>query len=107
MADELLSSIIRLESEIQDQLQTEQARAEAWLEQVRDEEHERLLEVTRRQEEEDARALEEAKKQAHIDSEKIENRENKRCHCLESMDDSELLEVLKRHLLKVLPGQSR
>lgn len=107
MADELLSSIIRLENEIQDQLQSEQARAEAWLEQVRVEEHERLLEVTRRQEEEDARALEEARKQAKIDAEDIKNRENKRCHCLESFEDSELLEVLKRHLLKVLPGQNR
>lgn len=106
MADELLSHIIRLESEIQDQLQHEQDRAEAWLEQVREEEGKRLARVCADQEIAKNKALADARRQADRDAFEIEERERLRCQCLETLGDDELEKVLKRHLIKVLPRRN-
>ena len=105
MADELLSSIIRLENEIQQQLKAEQVRAEQWLSRVRTEEQEKFLKISRQLEEADRSALKEARQRATEESSAIGRRETKRCRRLETLEDKELLEVLKRHVTRVLPGR--
>lgn len=104
MADELLSSIIRLENEIQEQLQLEQSRADAWLERVRTEEQTNVSRINQEQEEAARIALKEAQKLAEEEATAIERQEAERCQRLASLEDKELMEVLKRHLVGILPG---
>jgi hypothetical protein len=106
MADELLSSIIRLENDIQKQLKSEQLRADAWLARVRADEEEQLLRISTEREEADRTALREARQRAEEESAAIERREAKRCRRLEAFDDQELAEILQRYLVKVLPGRA-
>lgn len=105
MTDELLSSIIRLENEILEQLQIEQARADAWLERVRSEEQQRISNFDKEETEAEHIALEEARARADEEASAIESREAERCQRIESLDEKELVEVLRRHLIKVLPGR--
>lgn len=104
MADELLSSIIQVENEIQEQLQVEQARADAWLERVRTEEQKKMSSINQEQNQADSIALKEAQTRAAEEATAIVSQEVERCQQLESFDDKELEEVLRRHLVKILPG---
>ncbi|HKJ05118.1 MAG TPA: hypothetical protein VJ974_05920 [Geopsychrobacteraceae bacterium] len=105
MADELLSSIIRLENEIQEQLKAEQQRADQWLSRVRTEELERFHSISRQLEEADENALQEARLRATDEANEIEHRETEHCRRLEILEDKELVEILKRHVTRVLPGR--
>jgi len=104
MADELLSRIIRLENEIQEQLNLEQERANTWLERVHTEEQVNLSRINSEQKDADRIALNEAKTRAAEEAAAVERDENERCLQLESLENKELEEVLKRHLVKILPG---
>jgi len=104
MADELLRSIIQIENEILEQLEQEQARADAWLERVRDEQKKELSHLNEEQRQADRIALKEAQGRAADEATEIVRQEAERCQRLESISDNDLVEILKRHLVRILPG---
>jgi len=107
MADELLGHIIRLENEIQEQLQAEQELAGRWLERVRAAEDQRLSHAEQGQDAADRAMLDATRYEAEREAAESEERVRGYCKRLENIADHQLEEVLRRHLLKVLPGASR
>ncbi len=105
MADELLNAVVRLEAEIQQQLEQEQARAAAWLAGVRKE----LAEENAQAVEKDGAAARHALQAAEDEAKQLASAlvaaEMRYCQSLEEIDDEMLLEVLGQELLKVLPEQ--
>ena len=106
MADQILDAIIQLESQIDQQLQTEQKRADDWLAGVR---RELELEAERcRQErlERNRQLLETAKELAEQKIAVILAAETDYCRRLEGLSEQSLLEVLERQLIRILPRQT-
>ena len=106
MADELLSAVIRLENQIQQQLQQEQTRADVWLAGVRTEleqqNGETLLELSAGIEQIRAAATQSAKQAAGA----LEATEKRYCGNLGKISDQTLEEILRRQLVSLLPGQT-
>ena len=105
MADELLSAVIRLENEIQQQLQQEQAQADTWLARVRAEQDGRISRALEELTAEDEQALAAAKQSAKQEAEALITDEKRSCNHLEAISDRELLDVLRRQIVKILPRQ--
>ncbi len=105
VADELLSAVIRLENRIQQQLQQEQARADTWLAGVRAEQEEHASQIRQELADEDERILAAAGQQDEQEAEALVACEKQYCRRLEQISDQVLLEVLRRQLLRILPGQ--
>ncbi|PLX91970.1 MAG: hypothetical protein C0619_06765 [Desulfuromonas sp.] len=104
MADELLSDIIGLENEIQQQLKSEQDRADSWLERVTVEQKLRLSCFRQKMEQVDHETAEKTKQQAESEAAEIERQGAVYSLNLEALEENELLEVLNRHIGKILPG---
>lgn len=104
MTDELLSDIIGLENAIQQQLKTEQERADSWLARVTVEQEHRLSSFLQLQEQTDRETEERIKKQADAEAAEIARKGAAFCLKLEALEEDELLEVLNRYVGKILPG---
>lgn len=105
MADQILNAVIQLEAQIEQQLQSEHDRADAWLEGVRQEQQERLNLTRQEVSVKLAQCLADAAKQADEQAEIRLQREMDYCRRLEGFSDLELSEVLHRQLVKILPRQ--
>ena len=102
MADKLLDAVIRLENQIQQQLQQEQARAAAWLDGALGEQAADRQQAEQEQSAENDRLISAAKRQAEAAAEALIADEMHYCSSLEALSDDILLEVLKRQLLPPL-----
>ena len=106
MGDELLDAVFALESRIQLELQLEQERAERWLEMVGNEQRDLLEEAQRNSAVRERQTLEAARIEAEEEAAAQQEKELQYCRCLTAIDDTSLLEVLRRHLKGILPGQA-
>ncbi len=106
MADELLNAVVRLEAEIQQQLEAEQGRADAWLAGVRKELTEEYQQIAEQDETAGQQARAAAETEAKELAAALVDDEMRSCRSLEDIDDETLVEVLRRELVKVLPEQS-
>lgn len=106
MADELLSAVIRLENEIEDQLQQEQDRADAWLARVRTEQENTDRHNLQKLTDENGQIEAAAEQRANEAVVALESSEKNYCNELEQMSDQILLEILRRQLARLLPGQN-
>ncbi|MDT8419617.1 MAG: hypothetical protein RQ754_04245 [Desulfuromonadales bacterium] len=104
MADDLLSDIIGLENNIQQQLKREQESADSWLARVTGEQDLRLSRFRQEQEQTDRETAEKIKQQAQAEAGEIERQGAVYCRKLEALRENELLEALNRHIGKILPG---
>ncbi len=105
MADQILDAIIQLENQIEQQLQTEEAKAETWLAGVRREQETAFERVQQELREENQHSIEQAASQAELQAETRLKNEMEYCRRLEEISQYELLEVLRRQLVKILPRQ--
>lgn len=103
MADEILNAIIQLENQIEQQLQAEQVRAAAWLAEVRREQEAEIDQVRQELQETSQQRLAEAEQKAERQAEDVLQHEMEYCRRLEEFSDQELLEVLRRQLVRLLP----
>ena len=103
MADELLNAVIRLEAQIQQQVESEQQRADRWLAQVRQELEKNQQEAQQKRDTAYAQALEEAKKRAEEQGQRLLAEQRQYRRALEEIADDRLLEVLRPELSKLLP----
>ncbi|HEY5674454.1 MAG TPA: hypothetical protein VIR78_12160 [Malonomonas sp.] len=106
MADRLLDAVIRLENQIQQQLQQEQARADAWLAGVRAEQQTELQQVEQQQAAENDRLMAAARQQASDRAAELVAAEMQYCTRLEELSDETLLQVLNRQLVAPLVNPS-
>ena len=102
MADKLLDSVIRLENQIQQQLQQEQARAAAWLDGVRGAQAADRQHAEQELSAENDRLISAAKGQAAAAAEALIADEVNYWTSLEELSDDILLEVLNRQLVPPL-----
>jgi len=104
VADHILNAIIGLENEIEQQLQQEQRKADAWLDAVR-QELVRDAETFRQDlQQQTAQLLERAAEQTKQKTGERVDIEIAYCHRLEDLTDQQLLEVVRRQLTRILPG---
>lgn len=105
MSEQILKAVIQLETEIEQQLQQEQQQADTWLvtarcglqqeiEQSREE-----LAIKNRLE------LQQAEQLLELQAEQLLQEAQNYARRLEEIEDEQLLEVLNRHILSILPGQ--
>ncbi len=109
MSDQLLDAVIRLENQIQQQLQLEQERAEGWLDKVRQEQQHLLVQAEEQTGLEREKDLAEARQRAEQQAAALIAAEMEYCSRLEEFSDQELVEVLRHQLVsRLLPetGQS-
>ena len=106
MADELLNAVIQLESQIQQQLDSERSRAASWLAGVRDELEKQDRRAAEERETGYQQALQDAKRQAEEQQNRLLAVELDYCRNLNEINDETLLEVLTRTLVKLLPEPS-
>lgn len=99
MADQLLNAVIRLENQIQRQLQQETIRAEAWLAGVRAELQRRLEQAEQEFAAQHDQALKKARENAAEVADALVADEMFCCSRLEELSDADLLEVLERQLV--------
>ncbi|MDT8422150.1 MAG: hypothetical protein RQ724_00105 [Desulfuromonadales bacterium] len=104
MTDELLNSVIQLEKHIQQQLQAEQKKAEAWLEGVRAEQEKMLAQAEEELIREEEKVLLTAQKKSAQVAKTLVERESRYCRSLEKIDQRTVLTILRRQLQKILPG---
>ena len=102
MADKLLDAVIRLENQIQQQLQLEQTRAAAWLDGVRGEQEADRQAAEQALSAENERLIGAAKRQAEAAAAALIADEMHYCNSIEELSDDILLEVLKRQLVPPL-----
>jgi hypothetical protein len=104
MTDELLNNIIQLEKVIQAEVAEEQARATAW--QIRElSALQEALAAARKEEELHCRQLLAEKKSSLLrEGAAIEEAVAAWCERLTSLEEAILQDVLKRHLVIILPG---
>ena len=105
MADEVLSAVIRLEKQIQTELQQEQARADDWLAKVRAEQTELASQVEAQLAAEESRELAALRENAEQQAEALIEAERGYCRRLADLGDATLLQLLNRQLSKILPGE--
>jgi len=103
MADQILNAIIQLESQIEQQLQEEQRRADACLERLRCELEADASQLREQIRKTNQRLLAEAESAAENDYDDILDAEKAYCHRLEGLSEEALEEVLRRQLTKLLP----
>lgn len=103
MADQILNVVIQLENQIEQQLQLERQRADAWLNQVVHELDIADEQERRRIEADGKRFLEEAEREIEARCTELLNSEKEYRRRLEGLDDQVLLEVLNRQLKRILP----
>ncbi len=106
MTDHLLSAVIRLENRIQQQLQQEQARADAWLVMVRAELEQQTHATLQALADEDDQNRASAALSAQQAAAALEAQEKYYCAQLEKLSDQTVAEILRRQLVKLLPGQT-
>ena len=104
MTDGLLENIIHLEKQIQANVADEQVRAGQWQERELATLESTLVETRTAIEKQRKQALIKKKAQLLGEGAGLEAAAKDWCKCLETLDDSTLEEVLKRHLAGVLPG---
>jgi vacuolar-type H+-ATPase subunit H len=104
MSDELLNAVIRLENQIQQQLQQEQARADTWLAGVRNEQEECGRRALQELEQENAQILAADGQSAEHEAGRLVEIEECYSRRLEKISDQVLSEVLGRQLTRLLPG---
>ena len=105
MADELLSAVIRLENQIQQQLRQEQLRADTWLAGVRKDLEEETRQVLQELATENEQIQTATEQRSKLVAAKLESEEKHYGNKLEKISDQVLLEVLGRQLMRLLPGQ--
>ena len=106
MADRLLDAVIRLENQIQQQLQQEQARADAWLAGVRAEQQDELQQVEQQLAVESDQLMAAARQQAKERAATLVAAEIQYCSRLEELSDEILLQVLNWQLVAPLVNPS-
>jgi hypothetical protein len=103
MADELLNAIIQLEGDIQQQLEMERRRAEAWLDSQLAELEETRARALAEQEMADQDTLRAAERRADERVAQLQAATREYCLQLEKTADEQLRNVLREKLPQVLP----
>ena len=106
MADRLLDAVIRLENQIQQQLQQEQLRADLWLAGVRAEQDAELQQLEQQLAAENDQLLQTADQQAKASAAALVDDEMQYCTRLKMLSDETLLQVLNRQLVAPLVNPS-
>lgn len=106
MSDQILQAVILLETEIEQQLQQEQQKADAWLAVARQGVLQEFAQSRAELAEKKRRELQQAERQLELQAEMLLQEEQKYARRLKDLDEQRLLEMLRRHIRSILPGQS-
>lgn len=104
MENDILHDLIKVEAEIQDNLENEKRKSCEWLETVRKEAEQNVLREEELLKEGAARSLENAGAEAYMKAAEIRERALSRAAALKSLDTGSVRDIIMKHIVRILPG---